>query len=355
MQVLTLTDGGQSAGSVASWITAFLREAAHSLDLALYDLRLPGAIGDRLAEELRAAERRGVEVRLAYNVECGRPPQIHPPPSTRPELLEQLPIATKAIPGVPDLMHHKYAVRDGVATLTGSANWTLDSWTRQENVMAIVEDEAVAGAYRANFEELWRTRDVDKSGRQTLRFAEVDGASVRAWFTPGQGDELSQQIATAIGRAGRVRVASPVITSAPVLGTLAEAAGRGRDVAGVVDAPQTRTVFEQWRENGHSAWKIPLLAAVLSRLPFTGKPSIPWREGSDSPHNFMHAKVCVADDVSFFGSFNLSRSGEQNAENVLEVHNSALAERLARFVEEVAALYPAPEIPSQARATISSG
>ena len=33
----------------------------------------------------------------------------------------------------------------------------------------------------------------------------------------------------------------------------------------------------------------------------------------------MHAKVTVADDVVFLGSFNLSRSGEENAENVLEI------------------------------------
>jgi phosphatidylserine/phosphatidylglycerophosphate/cardiolipin synthase-like enzyme len=54
----------------------------------------------------------------------------------------------------------------------------------------------------------------------------------------------------------------------------------------------------------------------------------------------MHAKVTVADDVAFLGSFNLSRSGELNAEDVLEIHDAALAERLASFVDEVRALYP---------------
>jgi len=69
----------------------------------------------------------------------------------------------------------------------------------------------------------------------------------------------------------------------------------------------------------------------------------------------MHAKLAVADDVSFFGSFNLSRSGEQNAENVLEVHDPVLAERLAGFVDRIRELYPAAEIPTQAQSTISSG
>jgi phosphatidylserine/phosphatidylglycerophosphate/cardiolipin synthase-like enzyme len=59
----------------------------------------------------------------------------------------------------------------------------------------------------------------------------------------------------------------------------------------------------------------------------------------------MHAKVTVADDVVFLGSFNLSHSGEQNAENVLEIADSALAERLAGFVDAVRARYPAIDLP----------
>ncbi len=54
----------------------------------------------------------------------------------------------------------------------------------------------------------------------------------------------------------------------------------------------------------------------------------------------MHAKVTVVDDVVFAGSFNLSRSGEQNAENVLEIEDPKLADRLAAFIDEVRARYP---------------
>ena len=54
----------------------------------------------------------------------------------------------------------------------------------------------------------------------------------------------------------------------------------------------------------------------------------------------MHAKVTVVDDSVFVGSFNLSRSGERNAENVLELEDAALANQLADFVDEVRAHYP---------------
>jgi phosphatidylserine/phosphatidylglycerophosphate/cardiolipin synthase-like enzyme len=354
IETFTLTEGGQSAEDVAGSVVEFLRPAQRTLELALYDVRLPDPVGSAIADELRAAHDRGVEVRLVYNFESERPPAIHPPPRTRPEILDELPIATRAVPGIPDLMHHKYVVRDSSAVWTGSANWTVDSWTRQENAIAIVQNEALAQCYRSNFEELWGRQDVQRSGFVDPRLVDAGEVELRAWFTPGHGEELSQAIATAIGRAReRVRIASPVITSGPILGTLAELADRdGADVAGVVDQPQTDTVFEQWAENGQSAWKIPLLAATLTKLAFSAKRSTPW--SPTSVHDFMHAKVTVADDTTFLGSFNLSRSGERNAENVLEIRDPAIAERMAAYIEAVRGRYPAATIPDQSRSTISS-
>ena len=355
IEVITLTDGGQSADAIAHRVADFLRPARSSLELALYDIRLPDPTGSIVAGQLREAEARGVATRLLYNVDTARPSELHPPPRTRPEILAELPIDARAVPGVPDLMHHKYAVRDDDAVWTGSTNWTIDSWTRQENVIAIVSDRRIAQAFRRTFEELWSNQDVGRSGHIDPEQVDVGGATVTAWFTPGHGEELSQRIASAIGAARRrVRIASPVITSGPILGTLAELADKGgRDIAGVVDGPQTETVFQQWRENGHTGWKIPLLAATLSKLPFSAKPSTPWTPEL-AVHDFMHAKVTIADDVIFLGSFNLSRSGEQNAESVLEIHDAALAERLASFVDEVRGRYPAAETPARSRDITSS-
>ena len=355
VDVWTLTEGGQPAEETANRLAAFIEGAAASLELALYDVRLPDPVGAIVAGALREASGRGVAVRLLYNVDSGRPAELHPPPATRPELLRELPIDVRAVSGIPDLMHHKYVVRDGAAVWTGSANWTVDSWTKQENVLAILESEGIAGAYRRNFEELWERRDVESSGRIEPDPVDVGGIQVRAWFTPGNGPELSQAIATAFGAARRrIRIASPVITSAPILSTLAERGARGDvDIAGVVDEPQIDTVFGQWKQTPQSAWKIPLLAAVLDQLPFSGKQSTPW--GPGKVHDYMHAKVSVADDTVFLGSFNLSRSGEQNAENVLELRDPGLAERMAAFVDEVRGRYPETSVPAQAIETISAG
>jgi len=313
----TLLQGAQSAELIGADVGAFLDGARRTLDLALYDVRLPGEVGDRVAGALRAAAARGVSVRMAYNVDHDdvRRKGSLAPPLTEPDRVEALPFPTLGIPGEPDLMHHKFVVRDGADVWSGSANWTLDSWRLQENVILLTEGvPGIARAYATTFGQLWSSRRVEGSGEVEPAPVEVGTVVARAWFAPGRGPELSQRIATAIGRARRrVRIASPVITAGPILGTLAEmVADRRVDLAAVVDATQAAHVLEQW----------------------AGNPQV-------------HAKLVVADDTVFAGSFNLSHSGERNAENVLEVRDPALAERMAEFVDEIRARYPEPvELPA---------
>ena len=341
IDVHTLTDGGQSSLDVAHWLEAFVAPAQTTLELALYDLRLRDETGDVVRAALVGAHDRGVNVRLLYNVEREdqRPP-VPPPPKTEPDLIESLPFETVGVPGWPDLMHHKYVVRDREAVWTGSTNWTDDSWTREENVIVVVESTGVAIRFQEDFAQLWKKRDVADSGRVPPDPISVDGAEVGTWFSPRRGAKLAHRIAQKIGRAQRrVRVASPVITSGPILGTLAEVAADGRvDLAGVVDATQIDEVLQQWRMNGNASWKTPSLKFLLSRATFTGKRSTPYAPGAI--HDYMHAKVCVCDDTVFIGSFNLSHSGEENAEIVLEIDDAALAERMAGFVDAIRAKYP---------------
>jgi phosphatidylserine/phosphatidylglycerophosphate/cardiolipin synthase-like enzyme len=265
---------------------------------------------------------------------------VPPPPEPDVQLIAALGVPAKAVAGVPDLMHHKYVVRDGEAVWTGSMNWTDDSWSVQENVVVTVTAAPdLAHAFTLDFEELWGGADVEHSGFVEPRPVEVDGIKVRPWFTPGFADALTARIAKKIGHAERVRILSPVITSAPVLGTLAERIADGRsDIAGCVDATQVAEVIRQWQAEGKVSWKLPLLRQVLAGE-FTGKPSVPWQP-TGTLHNFMHAKVVVADDTVFVGSFNLSHSGEKNAENVLELTDAGLAQRLSSYADEVRALYP---------------
>jgi phosphatidylserine/phosphatidylglycerophosphate/cardiolipin synthase-like enzyme len=340
IDVRTLHDGGQRAAEVAIWIADFIRAARRSLDFAHYDFHLNFETAPIIADAIREAAARGVSVRFLYNVDHRNPIPVPPPPEPDAKLIASLGVPARPIAGVPDLMHHKYVVRDGEAVWTGSMNWTDDSFSLQENVIATVHSPELASRYATAFEQLWSTRAVERSGFVEPTPLSVDGTNVRAWFTPGYGEALSVRIAKHIAQARRrIRICSPVITAAPVLATLAQLVSAGEpDIAGCVDAPQVRGVIYQWGENGNVAWKLPLLERVFA-APFSGKPSTPW-EPEGTPHDFMHAKVTVADDVVFTGSFNLSRSGERNAEDVLEIHDTALADRLAFYVDEVRALYP---------------
>jgi phosphatidylserine/phosphatidylglycerophosphate/cardiolipin synthase-like enzyme len=346
VELTTLSDGGQSAADVAREVATFVNGSQETLELALYDVRLETPSAALVLAALLAAHQRGVAVRLLYNLDHPGPIPVPAPPETRPDAIEALPIATRAVAGIPDLMHHKYAIRDGSAVWTGSTNWTDDSWTRQENVIVrILEAPALAHAYSLDFEDLWTNASVERAGRVEPRPVRANGTEIRPWFTPAYGEALAHRIAKHLGRARRrIRIASPVLTSGPILGTLVEIVKEGRcDVAGVVDDTQVDQVFGQWKTNGVSAWKIPLLQSVLTGAPFSGKSSTPW--SPESVHDFMHAKVVVADDTAFAGSFNLSRSGERNAEDVVEIRDASVADRLADFVDEVRASYPAATPP----------
>ena len=283
-------------------------------------------------------------MRFIYNVDHANPIPVPPPPEPDVALIATLPVDGKAIAGIPDLMHHKFVIRDSASVWTGSMNWTDDSWSRQENVVVTADSAELAALFARDFDQLWTMALVEETGFVPPERIHLDGVLVRPWFTPGYGEDLSQRIARTIGRASqRVRICSPVITSAPVLATLAELVSEGRlDVAGCVDAPQVEGVVYQWRQNGNVAWKLPLLQRAMAGE-FSGKPSTPY--GTGTVHDFMHAKVAVADDVVFVGSFNLSRSGEQNAENVLELHDPRLADDLSAYVDEVRRRYPRFQLP----------
>jgi phosphatidylserine/phosphatidylglycerophosphate/cardiolipin synthase-like enzyme len=344
IEIRTLTDGGQQPAEIARQVAEFLDGAQHTIDTAQYDFNLGDETKAIVGDAFRRAADRGVKTRFLYNVDTGMPVPVPPPPEPDVQLIATLPVAGKAVAGVPDLMHHKYVIRDGKDVWTGSLNWTDDSWSRQENVIAVVHDDpAIAKAFRIDFDQLWTTGDVEKTGFVDPRWEN----GLRAWFTPGHGEDLSSRIAKVIRRSKRrVRICSPVITTGPVLGTLAQAiADKSVDIAGCVDVTQIREVIHQWTMDGNVSWKLPLLEHVMAGN-FSGKLSTPYGDGT--VHDFMHAKVCVCDDTTFVGSFNLSRSGEKNAENVLEIEDPAIAERLATYIDEVRARYPRVTIPASA-------
>ena len=258
--------------------------------------------------------------------------------------LRSIGVAIKPIKGVPDLMHHKYVVRDAgipqAAVLTGSTNWTNDSFTREENVLFTIASADVAADYEKNFEELWQHPVVAASGHFTAQWSTLaDATRLRPYFCPGRALKLVHEMARSISTATRrIRVCSPVITSGPILGALGDAVLHSKaDISGVYDATQMDEVQSQWGMQTTASWKTAAFQAIVTAVKFGSKRSIPYSKGS--VHDFMHAKILIADDYVYAGSFNLSHSGEQNAENVVQFESSQIADLCAAYIDTIAARY----------------
>ena len=234
-------------------------------------------------------------------------------------------------------MHHKFAVRDGSSVWTGSTNWTDDSCTRCENIIVVVESEPVAAAVH---EGLRAALDDRLGGAERLRRPDSDRrrrAEVRV-VVLARARRSARDPHRAPDQAGAAR--DPRVLAGahlrpdprrPGRVRLRREGRRHRRRRRHADARRLPPVdAERELRRGSS----PLVARVLGNARASpGKDSTPYGDG-DNVHDFMHAKVTVADDHVFAGSYNLSHSGELNAENVLEIRDPELADRLAAWIDE---------------------
>ena len=331
-----LTDGGQAPDSVTAELSTFISEAARSLDVAIYDFHARQGSTAGIAEALEAAVRRGVAVRVVFDSEHTAAPGAPRPMAGDPALIDGLAVPTRAARGDAALMHHKYAVRDGHDVWTGSTNWTDDAFSREENVVLKVAEPGIAAAFSANFSQLWETGRIDHSGGTGPEARLDGGVVVRPFFSP-RGPSLAHVVAERLGSSpGRIRLLSPVVTSGAILGTLAVLAGRHSfDLEGAYDRTQMDEVIHEWRGLPQNAWKIEAWQVIAARL--SGKTSTPYRTGS--VHDYMHAKLAVVDGEVLTGSYNCSRHGEGNAENLLHISGGEVADQFAAFAETIARRY----------------
>src|SRR5881394_2727763 len=80
LEVRTLTDGGQTAVTVAQEIATFMRAATATLELALYDLKLGPESAQIVLPALTELTRKAVAVRVVFNKEHPGGVPVPPPP-----------------------------------------------------------------------------------------------------------------------------------------------------------------------------------------------------------------------------------------------------------------------------------
>src|SRR5207247_6064736 len=120
-----------------------------------------------------------------------------------------------------------------------------------------LDDPGVAAQFADDFEELWTTRSVRRSGHVSPTWTEpAPGLRVRPYFTPGRAAKLVHEIGQRIATARRrLLVCSPVLTSGPVLASLGEALDRpGLAIVGCYDATPMAEVVHQWAQKPTSGW-----------------------------------------------------------------------------------------------------
>lgn len=354
---VSTTERAAQISEVASRIARFISEARNTLDIAIYDFRLHDEAAAIITDALRERAKNKVVIRIIYDATTE--PDGDTVPASSPAHLEADKKAPgtetfvrsfadvaqiKSVTGYRVLMHSKYLIRDGnadeAAVFLGSANYTNDSWGLQENNLLQLRSHALAVYFSKNFTDLLAAgRIAERPAVRDVDVIRVADVPVTVAFAPEQSPAIIKEIVGAITAARqRLLVASVVLSSGPILAALSEAIDRGMLRLGIYDGPQMDQVRRQWQAAHVGADKINTWDKVAGHL--VRKNSLPYdRNKPHQPHNFMHNKLVIADDVVVTGSFNLSNHAMGNAENVLLIRDSDVASQYEAYVLQLMAQY----------------
>ena len=124
-------------------IIAQFHVARRSVDVCVFTIT-----DDRLSGAILAAHQRGVKVRIVTDNDKA----FDEGSDVRRMAAAGVPVR---VDDSPYHMHHKFAIFDGKALLTGSYNWTVGAaMNNQENLMAI-DDARLVLAFQGEFDRLW--------------------------------------------------------------------------------------------------------------------------------------------------------------------------------------------------------
>lgn len=121
-----------------------LRHARKSIDICVFTIS-----DDRIAEEVLAAHRRGVKVRIITDndKEYDAGSDI--------ARLRDAGIAV-VVDRTEAHMHHKFAIFDGEKLVNGSYNWTRSAAQYNEENLVLSNDRRLVEEFSGQFEKLWR-------------------------------------------------------------------------------------------------------------------------------------------------------------------------------------------------------
>lgn len=284
-------------------LIAAVNAARQSVDVAIYNLSIPG-----LVDALIAADERGVAVRMVMDSDV-----------LENDVPQRLTIAGIPIRGDrrEGLMHNKFMVIDRQEVYTGSMNFTNASSYRDYNNLVRLRSSRAAQNYTVEFEEMFLEDLFGPDDRAATPYPQVtiNGIPVEIYFSPDDGvaDQIIAEIEAA---ASAIDFMAYAFTSDDIADALRAANARGVTVRGVFDdsqvASNTGGEYENLRRAGLQVRK-------------------------DGIEGLMHHKVFIIDTTTVItGSYNFSASAEnRNDENVLIIHDQAFAAQFQQNFEGV--------------------
>lgn len=329
-------DTARGNANLAGLLLRRINAAQKSIDCALYSIS--GQVGQSIANALVQAKNRGVKVRFIIerdNMTAGTGPIVY-----------QI-IDAARIPWIADdfdivnagagLQHNKFFVfdypggtPDQAWVWTGSWNLT-DPGTDYDMQNAIeIQDQALAGAYTLEFNEMWGS-DTDTPEKTNSRFGarkldntphifNINGVAVELYFSPS--DRTTSHIISTLSRAQHsIGLALLTLTRSDVASTLKSRKDAGVKVRGVLD-------------NGTDSG---------SQYSFLTSNGVDIRLDLD-PIGLLHHKYAVVDaeltsasQYLITGSHNWTSSAEtSNNENTLILQSSQIANQ---YLQEFTARY----------------
>ena len=284
-------------------LAAAIDEARLSVDVAIYSFSL-WSIRDALID----AFHRGVQVRIV--MESNNRDRDVPQ-----DLIDAgIPILGDRREG---LMHNKFVIIDRSELWVGSMNFTVSGGYKDNNNLLRFNSVKLVENYQKEFDEMFVDDHFgpDRVSDTPNPSITVDGTIIETYFSPdgGVADEIVDLLSDA---EGSIYFMAFSFTSDDISEAIQNRAENGIIVAGVMDASQIKS-------NQGGEYDYLVQAGLDIR--------------EDGIEGLMHHKVFIIDEeIVITGSYNFSRSAEErNDENILVIHNIAIAREFLKEFERV--------------------
>jgi phosphatidylserine/phosphatidylglycerophosphate/cardiolipin synthase-like enzyme len=305
----------ERSGGVDQALVADFDRATKTIDVAIFDLRLPS-----LVDALARATARGVKVRAVVDYQANKDAKEFTDAVTKLEKAGVSVIKNERSA----LMHNKFAVIDGRLLWTGSMNFTPNDVYRNNNNMLRLDNSSLIQNYNQIFERLFLLRSDNAPSKKipNPRVELENGIVIDNYFSPTGGAQKAILDRLKAAQTS-IRVTAFAFTDTE-MGKVLKAKHK--------DKLQVRGIFEKRNNEGLGAEYATLRRAGLDVL-------------EDGNCYILHSKLFIIDDKTvIMGSYNFTDAANKtNDENLLIIDDPALAQR---YIAEFDRIYKQAQAPT---------